>query len=85
MDALNKYLEIKKKVEIAQQKADKAEGALEQTMLQLKKEFGCTSLKDAKEKLAELEKEKSKLEKQFAKAVEEFETEFSDKLNEEDE
>jgi len=73
---LKKYMGLKKKVERAQQEADKAEGALEQVMKQLKKEFGCSTLEEAKKKLKVLEKQKQKAEKDFEIAVEEFEEEW---------
>lgn len=81
MNQLKKYLELKKKVEQAQQKSDKAEGALEQIMEQLKEKFGCSTLKEAKKKLALLEKQEREAKEEFETAIEEFE----EKWEEEDE
>jgi len=76
MSNLDKYLQLKEKVEIAQQKADKAEGALEQLIERLKKEFCCSSVSVAKKKLTALQKQQTTLERDFEKAIEEFEKEW---------
>lgn len=60
MSNLDRYLEIKERVEKAQKKANKAQGALEQVMKQLKSEFGCSTLPQAKKKLKTLQKETNK-------------------------
>jgi len=44
---LKNYMRLKKDVEIAQQKADRAQGALDQLMKTLKKDFDCSTLKQA--------------------------------------
>ena len=59
---------------------DKAEGALQQVMKQLKEKFGCTTLEAAKKKLKLLKKQGQEAEVEFDKAVEEFEEEWNDKL-----
>lgn len=79
---LNDYLRLKKKVESAQQQADQAEGALGEVMKQLKKEFGCTTLKEAKKKLKQLERQKESSKEDFETAVEKFEDDWSEKLEE---
>ena len=83
MSKLKKYMELKKRVEQAQQKADKAEGALEQVMKQLKKDFDCPTLEAAKRKLRLLEKQKQETGTQFEEAVEEFEEKWSDESDDE--
>ena len=70
---LKKYMNLKKRVEQAQQEANRAEGALEQVMKQLKEEFGCITLEDAKKKLKSLEKQEQKARTDFEEAMEEFE------------
>jgi len=70
---LKKYIELKKRVEQAQQEANKAEGALEQITKQLKKEFDCNTLEAAKKKLRVLEKQGQKAKTEFENAIEEFE------------
>lgn len=78
MSTLQKYLQLKKKVDQSQQEADKAEGALEQVIKQLKKEFGCTTLEEAKKKLKILERQQQKAETEFGDAVEEFEEKWDE-------
>jgi len=72
-DNLRKYMELKKKVELAQQKADRAEGALQQVMNRLEEDFECSSVEDAEKKLKILEKQKQKAKEEFENAVEAFE------------
>jgi len=79
---LDKYLNLKKRVESAQQQADQAEGALGEIMGQIKEEFGCTSLKLAKIKLKQLEKARDISKKEFDDAVEKFEEDWSEELEE---
>ena len=69
---LDKYLQLKKKVEAAQQKADQAEGALGEIMKQLKRDFDCSTLGEAKKKLKQLEKQEATIQKEFDSAVEKF-------------
>ena len=75
---LDKYLKLKKKVELAQQQADQAKGALQEIMKQLKKEFGCNTLQEAKKKLKQLERQKKSSKKEFDEAVEKFEEDWKE-------
>lgn len=83
MSRLKKYMELKKRVEQAQQKADKAEGALEQVMKQLKENFDCPTLEAAKRKLKLLEKQKQDMGIKFDNEVKEFEEKWSDESDDE--
>ena len=76
MDELKKYIDLKRRVDEAQQKADKAEGALEQVIEQLKEKFGCSTLKEAKKKLTLLRKQEQEMKIKFEKALEEFEEDW---------
>lgn len=78
---LDKYLALKERVETAQQQVSKAEGALGEIMKQLKKEFGCNTLKEAKRKLKHLEKQKALSKEEFDTAVEKFEEDWPEELN----
>lgn len=78
---LKKYMQVKRRVEQAQQDADKSEGALEQVMRELKSKFGCVTLDDAKKKLKLLQKREVSAGKEFDDAVEEFEEVWLDKLD----
>ena len=78
MSELKRYVDLKRKVEQAQQNADRADGALEQVTKRLKNEFGCPTLAAAKKKLKLLEKQEERALTEFENAVEEFEEEWSD-------
>lgn len=71
-----KFLELKEQVEAAQQKADKAEGALEEVLKQLKRDFGCATIEAAQKKLKQLNKEKEKLEEEFNAGLEQYEKDW---------
>ena len=75
-DLMKNYNRLKRKADEAQQTADKAEGALEQVMKQLKKEFDCDSIEKAEKKLEQLKKQESKAKKEFETSVQEFEEEW---------
>jgi len=79
---LAEYVNLKRKVEQAQQIADKAEGAMEQVMKQLENEFECSTLKEAEEKLRELKKREAVTKRKFEDAIEGFEEKWKDKLDE---
>jgi len=73
MDTLQKYTKLKREEEVARQQADKAEGALGEVMGQIKKEFGCTTLKLAKIELIKRKKQAANSKEKFDDAVEEYE------------
>jgi len=77
---LKEYVQLKKRVDQAKQKADKAVGALEQIMKQLKKNFGCNSLQEAEKKSKSLQKQAITSKKEFDEALEEFEEKWYDEL-----
>lgn len=80
MAKIDKYLRLKKQVETAQQRADQAEGALGEVTKQLKKEFGCSTLSEAKKKLKQLERQEASSKEEFDNAVEEFESKWNKNL-----
>jgi predicted nucleic acid-binding Zn-ribbon protein len=51
------FEELKERIETAKIKKSKAEGALEESMNRLKKEYGCSTIEEAEDKLAKLQKE----------------------------
>lgn len=83
MAKLDKYLQLKKRVEAAQQRADQAEGALGEVMKQLKRDFGCDTLGEAKKKLKQLEKQEASSKEEFDTAFEQFEENWSGNLTDE--
>lgn len=80
MADLKRYNELKEKVEDAQKKADRAQGNLDQIMRQLKSDFDCDDLEEAKEVLGKLEKELEETESEFDEAISGFEEKWGDKL-----
>lgn len=85
MPKLDKYLSLKKRVESAQQEADKAEGALSEVMKQLEREFDCKTLNEAKRKLKQLKKQEESSKKAFDDALEEFEENWPENWSDEEE
>ena len=81
---LDKYLDLKKRVEDAQQKSDQAEGALGEVMNQLENEFECATLKEGKRKLRQLGKQEALSKEEFENAIEQFEKDWSEELEEEE-
>jgi hypothetical protein len=75
---LKKFLEIKKKVEEDKRKDSQVEGALGEVMNQLKSEFGCSTLKEANQKLKKWRRQKAKIEDEFEEAVEQYELRWVD-------
>lgn len=84
MIAMDDFEQLKRQVADITQKRDKAAGALQQVMRQIKKEFGCETLEDAESKLIDLQrkeraaaetytKKKTKFEKRWKKSLEELE------------
>lgn len=80
---LKKYAALKEKVESLHSQRDRAQGALDQLHVELKRDFGCKTLEEAKEKLGKLSKEQAKLEREFTQALEAFETKYAPLLEEE--
>jgi len=78
MAKLDEYLRLKEKVESAQQEADQAEGAEKEVMKQIKGEFGCSTLNDAKRMLKQKRKQEADSKEKFDAAFERFEEDWSD-------
>ena len=75
-------LELQKDIETAQQKVNKAEGAYEQIMEQLEKEFECEDLEQAEKQAKQLKVKIEKMENEFEKEAEKFYAEYENKINE---
>jgi len=73
MPNLNKLMRLREKVDRMKREADKASGALAETMKRLRKEFGCDSLKEARAMLRILEKKEQRAKAEAEKALAEFE------------
>ena len=79
-DILSKFEELKRTVDEAQQKADRAAGALEQITKQLKNDFDCKSIEETKNKLKQLEKQKEETEQDFEKELKDFKIKWKGRL-----
>lgn len=78
MSNLQKYTELKEKVDKAKRERDRAAGALEQAEKQLKEQFDCNSLEEAEELLEAKQKDEARAEKKFEKAMTEFEEKWDE-------
>lgn len=77
---LDDYQERLRKVARLKSKADRVQGALDETYSSLKSRFGYSSLKEAKAALNKLLDEEIKAARAYAKAVERFDAEFGEVL-----
>jgi multidrug resistance efflux pump len=73
---IKRYQALKRAAEDAKSESDKAQGAFEQMTARLKSEFGCDSFDDAKKLLKKLEEEMARREREFDKALAEFEEKY---------
>ena len=80
MMSVTRYNELKQKAEKAKANADRAEGALEQLLKELKEKFDCDSLEDAERLLAELEVLEAEHSRDCDLLLAGFEKEWGDKL-----
>lgn len=78
MQKIDKYLSLKKRVEVAQQEADKAEGGIREVMKQIKDEFGDNTLTEAKRTRKQLKREEESSKKAFDDAFEKFEENWNE-------
>jgi hypothetical protein len=73
---LTRFEKLKKQVRKLQRETDRAEGALEVAMKELKKEFGCSTIEEAKERLQQLTLEERTLRRSFKKKLGEAEKQW---------
>ena len=74
---IKKFQQLKDKVDGLQRDADRAAGALDQLMGQLKEKFGCKTLNAAKAKATILEEEAEAAGITYNKALAEYEKELA--------
>lgn len=76
--ALNEQqlLDLKEDVELAKQKVSELTGQSTVLLNQLKIDWGCKTIKEAEDKLAEMEKSISILDKKIEKGIEELEEKY---------
>jgi hypothetical protein len=66
---LEQHLRLKKAVEEFKRKVAKDEGARDQILKRLKKEFGCETLEEIESELRKREKEKERIEKEYNEEI----------------
>ncbi len=74
----SQFRRLKQDVEDAKSESERSRGAYEQLLRQLKEEFDCTSVKDAKVLLTKLEAKAEKAEKEFQTALAEYERKWKE-------
>ena len=77
---LKEYSRLKEIVESHQRKADRSIGASEQLKQQLKKEFKCSSLEEAKSLLTDLGIGEAECEREYNLGMTKFKKEYGDRL-----
>lgn len=65
MKTVDQLIEMKKKIKEAEDERNRLIGRKEQLLSQLKEEFDCASVDEAKEKLSQMEKTADKLDKEI--------------------
>lgn len=80
MSKLSDYLSLKEKVDRLRADVSRSEGALEQLLQQLKREFKCRSLKDAKRLLQSLSSELEQLTSDNKLKLDVFEEKWSGRV-----
>ena len=77
---LDAWQRLKARTDDLRRRSDQAQGALEQLLASLARDFGCKDLEAAKKRLAGLKREGKRLEAEFGAAAEEFEAKHGEKL-----
>ena len=77
---LAEYEKLKRKADKLKAEAERAAGALEQTMARLKEEFGCNTLADAEELLAVKKADEVKAKAGYENELGAFKKEWGERL-----
>lgn len=80
MASISDLTALKSKADAAQREADRASGALEQTLARLKSEFECDSLADAEALLKKLKSKEAKAQQEWEDAYNEFVSKWNKSL-----
>lgn len=78
---LDDFQDLKRKVESLEKAKNKAEGALSQVLKRLRKEHGCTTLKEARRKLEKLKTAELQAARVYAGMKKEFEKKWKEVLD----
>jgi hypothetical protein len=77
---LKEFNRLKTEIEKLRTKADKAEGALEQTMKTLKEDYDCDTIEEAQDLAKSKRKKEEKLKAKFQNTHDEFVGKWGEKL-----
>lgn len=77
---IDRYKKLKADVDRSRRDADRAEGAFNQLMARLKKEFGCDTLEQAEVELAKRKKERDESGERFTEKLADFEETYGEML-----
>lgn len=70
---IEEFNELKEQIDDLRRRKDKAAGAKGQLLKELKQQFGCSTVQEAKKHLRKLKADKSNLQERFEKAMVAFE------------
>jgi hypothetical protein len=70
------YKKLKREVETAKAEAERAAGAKQQLLAQLKQEWGCGSIEEAENKLAALRKKRVEAEAEFERLLQDYKAKY---------
>lgn len=77
---LKKLAQLREQVDSMQRESDRAEGALQQILTQLKEEYGCKNLDEAEGLLASLREKLTETEEEYEGALEKFQKKWGSAL-----
>jgi hypothetical protein len=84
-DTAQELTNLQQEVETAQQNANKAKGAYEQVLKQIKDQFKCKTLEQAEQELKRLRGEEVKAKRKYEKEMAKFKEKWKDQLEDEEE
>jgi hypothetical protein len=79
MSEMKDFIKLKEDVERKRQEINRAEGALEQTLKQLK-DIGCSSLEEAKKKAKQLKTKEETAKEEAEEETRKYREDFNDRL-----
>ena len=77
---IQKWQETKRRVEELKRAKERASGAIELLLKQVKTDFGCKNLQEAEEYLDQLDNEIEQLETKLKKSFSKFEEKYGDRV-----
>lgn len=78
MSSVEDYQRLKRAADTARREAEKSQGALEQTLQQLKEDWGVSTLEEAEELLASKQRTLEEVEAEFETAFDEWKEKWGD-------